>query len=143
MRVCPVCAKYGTPVKEAPVASGSSSGSRMHGSHAPARHVRMSRKDTEMLESTEVLVEDYSERIRKAREHMSLTQEELAKKILEKRTVIAKLERSEMHPDNKLIKKLEKALDIKLTEKVYDSEVKTSTKASGLTLGDLLKDKIK
>ncbi|MDI6887469.1 MAG: multiprotein bridging factor aMBF1 [Candidatus Thermoplasmatota archaeon] len=63
------------------------------------------------------LVDDYGERIRKARLKAGLTPEQLGKLINERRTVITKLEARVMTPDDELIRKLEKALDIKLRVK--------------------------
>jgi putative transcription factor len=88
------------------------------------------------------LVDDYADIIKKAREAKHLTDEELAAKILEKVNIIRKVERSELVPDEALIKKLERALDIKLTEGVAEPETGGRRGDSKtLTLGDLIKVK--
>lgn len=69
------------------------------------------------LENLEV-VPEYPELIRSARDRLSWTQEELAAKLLEKKNVIAKLERGEFMPSLKLARKIEKLLDIKLIETI-------------------------
>ncbi len=135
MNVCDDCAKFGKELKKNEVPKDVK--------YIPPEVIRerLERKQRRRyrdLDEEEVLVEDYAERIRKARESMGLTQDELAKKILEKKTVISKLERGEMHPDEKLIKKLEKTLNIKLKEKVSTVYRKDEKKAQGLTLGDLI-----
>jgi putative transcription factor len=69
-------------------------------------------------------------------------QETLAAKINEKTSVINKLERGDMRPDDLLVKKLENELGITLKEKV--PIIKSESKAAGskeLTLGDLIKMK--
>jgi len=135
MNVCDDCAKFGKELKKNEVPKDVK--------YVPPEVIRerLERKQRRRyrdIDEEEVLVEDYAERIRKARESMGLTQDELAKKILEKKTVISKLERGEMHPDDKLIKKLEKTLNIKLKEKVSSVYRKDEKKAQGLTLGDLI-----
>ncbi len=60
------------------------------------------------------IVENYGDIIRKARERMGMTREQLAKILKEKESVIARIENYEMVPDDKLARKLEKVLKIKL-----------------------------
>ncbi|MBS3816423.1 MAG: TIGR00270 family protein [Candidatus Thermoplasmatota archaeon] len=83
---------------------------------------------------------DYSERIEEARMKKDLTQEELAKKISEKKSVIAKLEREEMRPSDDLRDKLENSLDIELMEKIEKTSTKKSEESEGLTIGDLIEE---
>jgi len=64
------------------------------------------------------LVENYGKLITEAREKMSLSIEELAKKIGEKESLIRKIEREEIRPSDKIIERLEKLLKIKLREKI-------------------------
>ena len=138
MNVCDECAKFGKEIKGNEIPKDVK--------YLPPEVVRerlerkQGKRRKDYMDEEEVLIEDYPEVIRKAREKMGLTQEQLAKKILEKKTVISKIERGEMHPDEKLIKKLEKALDIKLKEKVSTVYRKDVKKSGGLTLGDLIKD---
>jgi len=60
---------------------------------------------------------EYAQIIREAREKLAWTQEDLAAKLLEKKNVLAKVERGELQPDMKLARKIEKLLDIKIIEK--------------------------
>lgn len=86
------------------------------------------------------LIEDYADAIKNARESHHLTQEELASKILTKVNILRKVERGELVPEEALIKKLERALDIKLTEGVAEPESQGRRGESrALTLGDLIK----
>ncbi len=135
MNVCDECAKFGRELKKNEIPNDVK--------YLPPEVVRervekQKRRKYKDIDEEEVLVEDYPERIRKARERLGMTQDELAKKILEKKTVISKLERGEMHPDEKLIKKLEKVLGVKLKEKVTTTYRKDEKKAKALTLGDLI-----
>ncbi len=137
LNVCDECAKFGKEIRGNEIPK--------EVKYIPPEVIRerierKKRRRYRDLDEEEVLVEDYAERIRHARERLGMTQDELAKKILEKRTVISKIERGEMHPDDALIKKLEKTLGIKLKEKVTVTYRKEEKKTRGLTLGDLLSD---
>ena len=86
------------------------------------------------------LVEDYSQRIRKGREKLNLSHEELSRKIGERVSVLQKLETGKMIPDNALVKKLENILRIKLLEqlpKTIDEEKSYLKGSHDLTLGDI------
>lgn len=92
----------------------------------------------------EVVVKDYSEKVKKAREGKKLTQEELAKKINEKESLVQKIESGHLEPSLYLAKKLENFLQIKLIEKESNGEkVKIDFKGNGLTIGDLVSFKNK
>ncbi|MEF8873076.1 MAG: multiprotein bridging factor aMBF1 [Candidatus Thermoplasmatota archaeon] len=84
---------------------------------------------------------DYSERIERGRIEKDFTQEELAKKLNEKKSVIAKLERSDMRPSDDLRNKLENTLNIELMEKIESTSTKRSEGSDGLTIGDLIEEK--
>ena len=66
-----------------------------------------------ILEDLEV-VEDFGRVVRKARERMNLSHEDLGRRIGEKVSVLKKVESGRMIPDLKLARKLEHALKIKL-----------------------------
>ena len=92
------------------------------------------------IETDEVLIGNLGSVVRKAREKMNLDHSTLASKISEKKSILSSVEAGNMSPNEKLTKKLENFLKIKLTEKVEAVEV-SSSKSSGesLTMGDLLK----
>ena|SRR3989338_3725513 len=60
--------------------------------------------------------DNYGQTIGKARQKAGLTLKELALKVFETESLIKKVESNKMAPDEKLTKKLEKALNIKLSE---------------------------
>lgn len=97
-------------------------------------------------EKQEIVIDDYAIRIREAREGKGLTQEELAKAIAEKESVIHKLESNQVVPSLKLAKKLEQFFRIKLTEE-FDPNKKPvkelNFKDGTLTIGDLIRLKKK
>lgn len=82
------------------------------------RERRMQTKDVYAGMSSVEFVDDYGGAIRSARMKKGMDQEEFAASINEKKGIIAKLESNDMIPDEKLTKKIEKALNIKLTETV-------------------------
>ena len=93
-------------------------------------------------ETIEIVVPEYAEIIRKARERLNLKQEDLAKKINERASLIQNIERDRFKPSMHLAKKLEKFLHIKLIESVQDSQVDVKKiKSEGLTIGDFIKVK--
>lgn len=91
------------------------------------------------------LVDDYIEKIRKAREERGLSHEELAKKINERVSIIKKIETGKMHPSDILIRKLEKELQINIHAPLNSKETAVGSKENSkeLTLGDVVKIKKK
>jgi len=94
-------------------------------------------------ESDEVIVKDYSERIKKAREDMHLKQEELARRLAEKESVIHHIESGNFVPSLALARKLEKCLGITLVEipQLEREKQHINFRDDALTIGDLLKKK--
>ena len=87
-----------------------------------------------------VLSKDYGSIVRRAREKAGLDHVSLASKISEKKSILTSVEAGNMKPNEKLIKKLENYLKIKLTEKVESpSQSQSSSTGKALTMGDLLK----
>jgi putative transcription factor len=105
--------------------------------------VMQQKKKTEIkVEITQEITEDYTLKIRQARERLGLTHEELAKKINEKTSVIGKLETGKIQPSNILATKLEHALKIKLLTPITEEKAATlapKTANREVTLGDLIK----
>lgn len=97
-------------------------------------------------EKQQVVVDDYAEKIKEAREKRELTQEKLAKSIAEKESVIHKIESKHMVPSMQLAKKLEQFLRIKLLEE-FDPDKKPtkefSLKDGSVTIGDMIRLKKK
>jgi putative transcription factor len=86
-----------------------------------------------------VLVEDFHKRIFDARNKLGWTQEELALKINERKSIIAKLETKDIKPNDELRKKLEKALKIVLQEKLGPPGLNLREEKRTMTLGDMVK----
>ncbi len=125
VRTCSRCARFGTEVK-----------------HEPRQVLHKKRRAPRQEPELEP-VDDYSERIRRAREAKGLSQEELARMVQEKESVIARLEAGRMKPDLSTARKLEKALDIELMVEVEGTDWSGSGEHGGgeLTIGDIIKIK--
>jgi putative transcription factor len=132
---CEDCAKYGKILyevkQEVPKASKSpKSGVHTSVSSAP-----------KAPETIQLIVKDFPAKIKNAREKKGLKQEDFAKLINEKESLLHHLEAGKMEPNMELAHKLEKALGIKLIEEItLEPEEKTDKlKANGpMTLGDLI-----
>jgi putative transcription factor len=128
--VCSKCAHYGKPQdKWTPVSRKIAPTERVIVSHRPKRDA-FDKLDDEILP-------DYAHVIRKARESQGLTIEELASKMMEKATLIRKIEREELVPEDTVRKKLETTLNIKLTERVSSQDQRGGGFIRGTTLGDV------
>lgn len=132
--VCKVCSKYGKVIQE-------------------KVDSRCERKVSWILErrgwqdSDEDVVKDYSILIRHRRESLGWKQEDLAKKMNEKESVVGKVERGELKPSLKLARKFEKVLGVKLVEwQKMDNEkawIDGGQLVTGGTIGDFVKVKKK
>jgi len=122
LTVCSQCARFGKEAEpEKVVKSPSQSTGRASSTDAienrlAQRKRRMQSKDIFAESSGKELVEDYHKVIQQARMSLGMNQEELARKLNERKSIIAKLETKSLRPDNKLIRKLEKTLKIELME---------------------------
>jgi len=138
LQVCQKCAPYGKPVdKRTPVSRKVSPVVR-----AVTRTANRPKKDFFDILKDELL-DNYDQIIRDAREAKGWSQEDLAENIKEKASLIKKIERSEIVPEDPVRKKLEHALNIKLTERVEGSEQEVSHLKKDTTLGDIVKIKRK
>ncbi len=88
------------------------------------------------------LVDNFSEIIKKKRESLNLKQEEFAKKINEKVSLIQKIESGNFTPSIKFARKIEKFLKITLIEQYTSDKPEFGTSDSpNFTLGDYIKIK--
>nr|WP_188977681.1 multiprotein bridging factor aMBF1 [Halocalculus aciditolerans] len=151
IEVCDDCAQFGTEVKTqsssssstkySTSSSGGKSGSSSSSS-AGSSSGGSSKRRRDMFDEMDELASDYDQRIKQARESEGLSQEELAMEINEKASLIRKLEHGDMLPNSKVQRKLEKKLDITLTEASSDEEEWSGGgESGGLTLGDMVKRK--
>jgi putative transcription factor len=133
LTACPRCSQYGKNVeKRAPV-------SRKVSPVAPVTQRRASRPTGKRPDAmSDELVDDYDHIIREAREKKQLSHEELALRIKEKATLLKKLERGEIVPEEDVRKKLERELNIRLTERSGEDDWSGERLNKGTTLGDIV-----
>jgi putative transcription factor len=151
LEVCEDCAELGTEVqtqetsststKYSTSSSGSDSSSSTGGATGGSGGGGGSRRD--MFDEMDTLVDDYDQRIREARESRGQSQEELAKDLNEKASLIRKLERGDVLPSDDVQRKLERALGIDLDAdgEAGEGDWDSGDAAEGLTLGDMVKRK--
>ncbi len=131
--VCPICAKHGQKIHNKP---SYASNQRKPQSNRPTSRNKI--KKDYLIEKE--IVEDFDRKIRNARTHMNLTQEQFAQRINEKPSLMKRIEAGKAKPTTKLAQKLEKILNIKLLKDSDEFEVNTSQymkKNSGSSLGDI------
>lgn len=93
------------------------------------------------LDELGTLAPDYDSRVRNARENAGMTQEDLADDLNEKLSLIRKIERGEMRPDEDVRAKLESELSVSLTEEVGGEEWESEGSSGGYTVGDIIERK--
>jgi len=110
MVVCGNCAKFGTVYLEAtPLPTLPKSKIAKH----PITLSSVKKQSPKIIETLE-LIDNFSPKIRQAREKLGLSHEDLGRKISEKVSVLRKIETGKMTPDHQLAEKLEHTLRIKL-----------------------------
>ena len=87
------------------------------------------------------LAEDYPDLVRSQRMKIGISQEELAKRVKEKLSVIQKIETGKIDPDMRLCRELEHELKVKLLVPRKEAAVPKTTEHSGVTLGDIIRVK--
>ena len=88
------------------------------------------------------IADDFAERVRKYRSKLGLSQEELAKRVKEKLSVIQKVETGKISPNSRLCRALEHELKVKLL--VPHAEIEDVPKGiapTEVTLGDIVRVK--
>ena len=143
LSLCQNCARFGNEYKEQG-SSSSASGAPVPKSviddRLQRRERRMQTKDIYSSTTLE-LIDDYGAVIRNAREARGIDLDEFSKSIFERKGTIARIETNDLVPDDKLIAKLEKALNIVLKEEVQSGgQVGGSGKRSeSMTLSNFIK----
>ena len=128
MTVCRSCASYGKILAQAP---------------SPRQQTKRTTPIREpKRESTEIIRGDFSAVLKRKREDLKMKQEELAKKLAVKESLIHKMESGHFIPSISLAKKLGKFLHVRLIENYEETpQAKQNTQKRELTIGDLLKMK--
>jgi putative transcription factor len=130
LEVCKSCAHFGKPEdKWSPVSKKMVPQERAFTVSRP--------KPRDHFKDLVEIVPEFGRKIREARESMGLSPEELGARIKEKSSLLRKIEREDISPEDEVRKKLEKELKIKLTDQVSEARVKSGGSGRGLTLGDI------
>ncbi|WEU40680.1 MAG: multiprotein bridging factor aMBF1 [Candidatus Odinarchaeum yellowstonii] len=132
LSVCEECSKYGNIVEENALREVK-----------PKRKIEVTKsevkvKSDEVVEKVLDLKPDYYKIIKTEREKRKLTQEELAKLLNEKPSVISKIETGRFEPEENLIRKLEKFFNVRLVEVTELPASKPVFKSGELTLGEVV-----
>jgi putative transcription factor len=142
LHVCQNCVRFGEEYR-------SQGGKTAAGAPAPSasvieerlqrREKRMQTKDVYATTQSIEIVDDYGGVIRDARKAAGMDVEQFAASINEKKGVIAKIESNDLVPDEKIMRKIEKALNIKLTEAVQSGPAQNRPQGTKMTLENFIK----
>ncbi len=142
---CNECAKHGTATWEEAPKLKFSEPQRSAAPGAPLMRgpIQIKKRNLQArVDTSQEIIQDYSEVIRQAREKSGLSTEELGMKINEKESVLRKIETGKISPNDLLVSKLERTLKIKLLVPVAEEKVSQNlpkTASRELTLGDVMK----
>ena len=115
----------------------------------PKKEKKQIKEETKLTEQKEeefilAIVNDYGGIIKSKREKLGIKQEDFAKKISEKMSLIHKIETNHIEPNIDLARKIEKFLHIQLVEQQeIKSGVQEKHKSEAFTIGDFIKIKKK
>ena len=138
LQVCNRCEKYGTEVQQPKRTNLQRPSARpVSGAAVPVKTAPAQRKRDMFDYMGGDIVEDYGERIRKARMERELSQKDLAMQMKEKELLVKKIEKGELIPEEDVRKKLEKALGIQLLDTITEETEKKTKDKITQTLGDL------
>jgi len=135
MKVCAKCESLGTPLNM----------NRFSSSGFQSRRSSHSEKLIPKEEEESSLKTDYGSIIKKRREELGIKQEDLAKMISEKESMVHKIESTSLIINVSIARKIEKILKVKIFEEGSES-VGVSDKHhhdGSLTLGDMIMKKMK
>lgn len=146
VNACPSCGKFGRPIendsRQIPQRKIFRGSKPLSGSNSRFKQ-RSSRPPDSKIKSETFLKEDFGELIQTTRERLGLTRKEVSESLFIRENLLARIESGKYRPNDALIKKLEKILEISLIERGDESfnanqiEQKTQKKQmKTLTLGD-------
>ncbi|MFH1323708.1 MAG: multiprotein bridging factor aMBF1 [Nanoarchaeota archaeon] len=133
LSLCSSCSKFGKVISAVKFESKKSKKEIKQ-----AKQTEKEPKEEYILE----IVSNYGEIIKKKREEKGITQEEFAKQINEKISLIHKIETNHLEPGMGLARKIEKFLHINLIEQgKVNPELSKQAKSETFTIGDFIKVK--
>lgn len=132
LNVCHECSKFGKVIGIIEQKASCQEKTRQNEAQEPQKEVM------------DIVIGDYAEKIKRKREQLGLKQEEFAKKINEKESLIQNIESGRYEPPIGLAKKIQGFLKIRLVEEHEEMhEMKKETKTNAFTIGDFIKIKKK
>ncbi len=117
MLVCSNCSRFGKPIETQKRERPTSSYSKQAPSVPPSQKQRARRPKTtytQRKKAEKVLVEDYGQVIQNAREALGYGRREFAQQIKETESLLSRIEKQRLIPSDRVVKKLEKYLEIEL-----------------------------
>ncbi len=118
LRLCPSCARFGTAIDPPPAPAAPAPAApprRALAARAPAARPRRLEERDLYAEIGELeLAPDWGARVRRAREALQWTPEDLGKRLNEKKSVVLKIESGDFRPPDALLRKLEHLLKVRL-----------------------------
>ncbi|XGI83806.1 multiprotein bridging factor aMBF1 [Halorutilales archaeon Cl-col2-1] len=147
LRVCSNCEEFGTVLHdETETESQSSSQAESQSQNKSTTSTRSKSssggRNRDLFDEIGTLAADYDDKVRNARESKGLSQEDFADEINEKVSLVRKIEKGDMRPDEKVRQKLESSLEIELTEEgVSEGDWSSEGSSDGYTLGDIVERK--
>jgi len=136
MLVCRGCQRLGKPYQEDPVLQQPRLGI-IRLTRAPIRRTAELPKEIQELD----VAENFAGIIRKRRMKLGMSQEDLAKRVKEKLSVIQKIEMGKIAPDTQLCRELQHELKIKLLVPRKETPPPKTAAPGEVTLGDIIKIK--
>jgi len=135
MLVCRNCQRLGQPYQEDPVLNRPRPGIIRF--PTPPRRAPELPKEMQELD----IAENFADIIRKRRMKLGISQEELAKRVKEKLSVIQKIETGRIAPETQLCRELQHELKIKLLVPRKETPPPKTAALGEVTLGDIIKIK--
>jgi putative transcription factor len=123
LNVCQNCSSFGQLIKK----------------QQPLREQRVEKNIRPQREIIQAIREDYSNIIRDKREKLGLKQQEFAKFLSEKESLIHKIESGTYVPSIELARKIERQLGIPLVEEKEVTPQHITSKKETFTIGDVVK----
>lgn len=123
IQVCDACSKYGNVMEVKP------------------KIIERKIIKLKVEEENELIVPDYFEKVKNAREKLNIKQEELAARINEKASLIHSIETGHLVPTMAIAKKLENTLNIRIIDyyKLDSAPSRLDFNNTSMKIGDLLK----
>ena len=126
LEVCQTCGSFGKVLKP---------------TNSLAKKIQKDVQLPQELQLTETVINEFPKLVKEAREKKKITQEEFAKRVNEKESIIHKIETGAFEPSIALARKLEKALNIRLVETVEEEHLPKGRSSGPVTIGDIIKRK--